>query len=209
MLSILRAAYAPTGDKAVFTNFNQLFGLDMQHGEEIATYMSRIYHIRNLLLAGGIKLPSILLKMFSVKGLGNGYTPVKKEFALASSLFTSLDLEIIKIKCPTYTIAAASIADEPDMYASAAGKATGPTALTPNPTTAPTSGVSTFPLLRPPLGRKVTASMEKAAMACPLCHNKHHGLTKCGYGLRAGYVTKHNPEKAKTQLEALNLGKGC
>ena len=23
-----------------------------------------------------------------------------------------------------------------------------------------------------------------------------------------GYVTKHNPEKAKTQLEALDLGKG-
>ena len=37
MLSILRAAYAPTGDKVVFTNFNQLFGLDMQHGEELST----------------------------------------------------------------------------------------------------------------------------------------------------------------------------
>ena len=40
--------------------------------------MPRIHHIRNLLLAGSIKLPSILLKMFTIKGLGNGYAPVKK-----------------------------------------------------------------------------------------------------------------------------------
>ena len=52
------------------------------------------------------------------------------------------------------------------------------------------------------------ALMEKAATACPLCHNKRHGLIKCGYGLRAGYVTKHNPEKAKARLETLDLGKG-
>ena len=51
--------------------------------------------------------------------------------------------------------------------------------------------------------------MEKAATECSLCHNKHHGLTNCGYGLHVVYVTKHNLEKAKTQLEALNLGKGC
>ena len=31
--------------------------------------------------------------MFTAKGLGNGYAPVKKEFALARYLFTSLDLE--------------------------------------------------------------------------------------------------------------------
>ena len=55
---------------------------------------------------------------------------------------------------------------------------------------------------------KFTPLMEKAATKCPLCHNKHHGVTKFGYGLCAGYVTKHNSEKAKTQLEALNLGKG-
>ena len=101
MVSILRDAYTPTGDEAVFANFSQLFGLGMQHSEKLATYMSRIQHIRNLLLAGGIKLPSILLNMFSVKGLGNGYAPVKKEFTLASSLFTSLDLEGIEIKCAT------------------------------------------------------------------------------------------------------------
>ena len=51
--------------------------------------------------------------------------------------------------------------------------------------------------------------MEKAAMAYPLCHNKHHGLIKCGYGLCTGYFTKHNPEKAKTQIKALELGNGC
>ena len=72
MVSIFRAAYTPTDDKAVFDNFNQIFGLGMQHGEEIATYMSRICHIRNLLLAGVIKLPSILINTFSVKGLGSG-----------------------------------------------------------------------------------------------------------------------------------------
>ena len=64
--------------QAVFANFNSLFGLDMQHGEELATYMLRIRHIRNLLLEGGINLPSILLHIFAIKGLGNGYAPVKK-----------------------------------------------------------------------------------------------------------------------------------
>ena len=49
--------------------------------------------------------------------------------------------------------------------------------------------------------------MEKAATACPLCHNKHQGIIQCGYGLRASYVTKRNPEKAKARLKALDLGK--
>ena len=88
--------------------------MDMKNSEELATYMSRIRHICNLLLAGGINLPSILLNVFAVNGLGNGYVPVKKEFSLASSLFTSLDLEGIKIKCATYTSAAAAIVDDPD-----------------------------------------------------------------------------------------------
>ena len=78
MVSILRATYAPTGDEAVFAKFNQLFGLDIQHGEELATYMSRIHHISNLLLAGSIKLHSNLLNMFAFKGVESGYTPVKK-----------------------------------------------------------------------------------------------------------------------------------
>ena len=50
----------------------------MQHGKKLATYMSRIRHIRNLLLTGGIKLPSILLNIFPVKGLWNAYAPVNK-----------------------------------------------------------------------------------------------------------------------------------
>ena len=44
MVSILRSAYSPTGDEVVFANFNQLLGLDMQHGEDLATYMPRIRH---------------------------------------------------------------------------------------------------------------------------------------------------------------------
>ena len=78
--------------------------------------MSRICLIHNLLLAGGINLPSIILNMFAVKGLGSGYAPVKKEFALASSLFISLNLEGIKIKCATYTSVAAAITHNTDMY---------------------------------------------------------------------------------------------
>ena len=54
-------------------------------------------------------------------------------------------------------------------------------------------GVSIFPPLRPPSGMKFTALTENSAMAFPLYHNKHHVLTKCIYGLRVGYVTKHNP----------------
>ena len=95
MVSILRTAYSPTGDMAVFSNFNQIFRLDMEYGKVLVTYMSRICHIRSLVLTGGINLPSILLQMFAIKGLGNGYAPAKKDFDLASSLFTSLDLERI------------------------------------------------------------------------------------------------------------------
>ena len=78
MVFILRKAYFLTVNEAVFANFNQIFGLDMQHAKELATYMSRIRHIRNLLLTGGIKVPSILLNMFAAKGLGNVYAPFKK-----------------------------------------------------------------------------------------------------------------------------------
>ena len=92
MVSILRTAYSLTGDKAVFANFNQIFWLGMEHGKELVNYMSRIRHISNLLLAGGINLPSILLQMSAIKGLGNGYAPAKNDFDLASSLFTSLNL---------------------------------------------------------------------------------------------------------------------
>ena len=170
--------------------------------------MLRICHIFNLLLAGGIKLHSILINVFAIEGLGRRYAPVNNEFALSRSLFTSLEMEGIVINRATYTSTVAVIADEPDTYASTAGKAHGPPAPTPQPTTAPTPpGVSTFPPSNPPPGRKFTALMEKAATACPLCHKKNHGLIKCGYGLRAGYVTKHNLEKAKTQIKALDLGK--
>ena len=47
--------------------------------------------------------------------------------------------------------------------------------------------------------------MEKAVTECPLCHSKRHSLTKCGYALRAGFVCQHKPDKAATQLAALNL----
>ena len=49
--------------------------------------------------------------------------------------------------------------------------------------------------------------MEKVAAKCPMCHNKRHGLDKCGYAFRAGFVCTHNPEKAAAQLAALNLGR--
>ena len=118
------------------------------------------------------------------------------------------DLDGIEIKCATYTKAEAAIIDEPDTYASATRKATSLLYSTPNTTTAPMAGVSTFSSSIPPPGRKVTDLTEKAVPEFSLCHNKQHGLKKCGYSLRVVYVSKHKPEKAKTQLEALNLGKG-
>ena len=102
--------------------------------------MSRNCHTCNLLLAGSIKLPPILLNMFAIKGLGSRYAPLKNEFVL-----TSLDLEVIKIKCATYTSAAAAITDDPNLYVSAAGKAAGPQAPIPKPTPAPTASVFTLP----------------------------------------------------------------
>ena len=208
MVSILRTAYYPTGDKAVFSNFNHTIKLDMEHGKVLVTYMSCICHIRNILLAGSINLPSILLQISTIKGLGNRYVPAKKYFDLVSSLFTSLDLERIEIKCATYTNSAAAIVDDPNTHVSASRNAPSLPAPTPKPNTAPMAGVYTFPPSRAPPGREVTSIMKKAATACPLCHNKHHGLTNCIYSLHAGYVTQHNPEKSKTQIEALDLGKG-
>ena len=100
--------------------------------------------------------------------------------------------------------------EEEDTYASAAARGSAATPVPSPQPAAPVAGGSqpAFPPARPPPGHKVTALMAKAAAECPLCHQKHHGLAKCGYALRAGYVCQHKPAEAATQLAALNLGGG-
>ena len=88
MVAILREAYAPTGEDAIFPNFRTLFSLEQGSTEELSTYMARIHTINGKLKDGGVYLPPILLNMFTVKGLGGAYAAVKTEFALTSSLFS-------------------------------------------------------------------------------------------------------------------------
>jgi len=67
MVAILREAYAPTGDDAIFPNFRTLFSLEQGSKEELPTYMARVRTIYGKLKAGGVELPRILLNMFTVK----------------------------------------------------------------------------------------------------------------------------------------------
>ena len=211
MVAILREAYAPTGEDAIFPNFRSLFSLEQDSKEELSTYMARICTIKGKLKAGGIDLPPILLNMFTVKCLRGAYSAVKREFALKSGLFSSLDLEGIELKCDNFASALTATGnEEEDTYASAAGRgSTAAPVPSPQPA-APVAGGNrpVFPPARPPPGHKVTALMAKASTECPLCHQKHHGLATCGYALRAGYVCQHKPMEVATQLTALNLGGG-
>ena len=178
MVAILREAYAPTGEDAIFPNFRSLFSLEQGSKEELSTYMARIRTIKGKLKAGGIDLPPILLNMFTVKGLGGAYSAIKREFALKSGLFSSLDLEGIELKCANFTSALTAMGDdEEDTYASAAAAPAGPH----KPADRAAGGARpVFPPAKPPPGHKVTALMSKAATECSLCHQKHNGLAKCG-----------------------------
>ena len=50
--------------------------------------------------------------------------------------------------------------------------------------------------------------MSKAATEWPICFQAHP-FVKCGYGLRGGFITEHDPKKAKTKLVDLGLGNVC
>ena len=150
MVAILREAYAPTGEDAIFPNFRSLFSLEQGSKEELSTYMARIRTIKGKLKAGGINLPPVLLNMFTVKGLGGAYSAVKREFALKSSLFTSLDLKGIELKCSNFASALTAMGDEDeDTYASAAARGSAATpAPSPQPA-APAAGGAGPSSLRP------------------------------------------------------------
>ena len=90
-------------------------------------------------------------------------------------------------------------------YASAAGRGAA-AAPPPPPPPANDRGAPIFPPVKPPCSHKSTALVDKAASKCPMCHNKHHGLAKCGFTLRTGFVCQHKSDKAAKQLVALNLG---
>ena len=92
MVGILRKAYALIGDNAIFPNFRTLFSLEQGSKEELSTYRARVRTINGKLKADGVELLWILLNMFTVRGLGGSYTAVKRDFALTSSLFSTLDI---------------------------------------------------------------------------------------------------------------------
>ena len=63
MVSILREAYAPTGDDAIFPNFRTLFSLAQGSNEELSTYMSRIRNINGKAQGRWRRPPPILLNI--------------------------------------------------------------------------------------------------------------------------------------------------
>ena len=68
MVAILREAYAPNGDTAIFPDFRTLFSLEKGSKEELSTHMARVRTINGKFKAGGVDLPRILLNMFTVQG---------------------------------------------------------------------------------------------------------------------------------------------
>ena len=152
MVAILRERYAPVGSDAIFPNFNALFTLEQGVKEELSTFMARVRAIDGKLKAGGVDLPPILLNMFTVKGLGGDYTALKKEFALKSKLFTTLDNEGIEAKCSNYAAALAAIGDE-NTYASAASRG---------------ADVDAPPLLRLPPAETKSSTLQSTPLAAGL-----------------------------------------
>ena len=210
MVAILRDAYAPIGRDVIFPIFNSLFSLEQKGNEAMATYMSRIRDINAKLRAGGVDLPPVLLNMFTVRGLGPVCEAVKQEFALESTLFSTLTLEDVERKCDTYTSALTAMGGgERDSYASVAAKAPEvPQPPKAEPAPAADSHRPPYPPARPPPGKIITSLMKKVDTQCPVCHMKHHGLTTCGYCLCAGYVVMHDPDKVAELLKGLDLGHG-
>ena len=138
MVAILREAYAPAGDDTIFPNFRNLFSLEQGSKEELSTYMARVRAINGKLKAGGVELHRILLNMFTVGGLGGSYAAVKRDFALTSSLFSTLDIEGIETRCSNYASALSAIGDDvEESYVSAAGRGA---AAPPDPLPPPTTG---------------------------------------------------------------------
>ena len=72
MVAILREAYAPTGEDAIFLNFRSLFSLEQGSTEELSTYMARIRTMDGKLKAGGINLPPHPPQHVHCQGPGGG-----------------------------------------------------------------------------------------------------------------------------------------
>ena len=60
-----------------------------------------------------------------------------------------------------------------------------------------------YPPRFPPMGL-VKKQMAKGKTECPICF-RVHPFTECGKALEAGYITEHNPKKAKAKFVALGL----
>ena len=196
MVSILREAYAPTGELAVMHNFCALTSLHMTADELLATYMSRVRDTVALLYGGKVALNPVLVNLFAVKGLSAEYAEIKRAISLHPEDFSSITLDALELRCNIYTRTTQSLDTNTPSPAAAAATPS----LPPPPPTASTTPDPSATLPRETLATR----MKSATSICPLCHQKH-SILDCGYILRAGFVIEYNPEKARETYSALNL----
>ena len=196
MITILREAYAPTGELALMANFSTLTNLKMGADEVLSTYISRVLDTIVLLRGGAVVLHPALVNLFAVHGLNNNYAAVKMDIAVHPQRFVSLDLDELERTCNTYTRTLQAVTSDAVIPSAAAATPAPPPPPAPDQTPTPTYP----PKAHHPLGR-LKAVLRAAKTTCPVCFHPHP-FTQCFVCLGAGYVTEHDPEKAKEQLKA-------
>ena len=207
MVAHLRRFYAPTDPAATFLNFERLLSSELTGGTTLAEYMERLRVTRDLILAGGAAVHPVLLNLFCLRGLGPEYANVKKELVASGELYGDITLDQIEQRCNAYTSAAKRIGIGSSPAAASAATTTPPgpsPAQAPAPAPAPTH--SAYPPESAPPGQFVTAVCKNADSACPVCHKKSHGVCRCGFLLRAGYVVVKDPARAAELCKEYGLG---
>ena len=211
MVTYMREAHAPTGELALMDNFCSLADLEMKTGEALETYMWRVRNVVNQLRGGNVNLHPILVTLFAVRGLDSAYEAAKTNLAVRSENYTDLTLDNLERRCLTFVTVARNFQSDAAIPTAAAAEVANNSTRSraPGTSTTPNDGskLPYPPKLYPRHSKLITAQLVKAAKEYPLCF-KPHPFIKCGFGLRAGYITKHNPTKAKVKLDGLDLKDG-
>ena len=202
MVAVLCEAFSPTGNLATFHNFSKFLEMEKEHDEPLPTYMACIRTLVSLLNKDNIAVHPVLLNLFYLKGLPDDYELTKQDFAVRGNQFATLSIRKIEEKCQTFDTATRNMDRGGTIMAQAAKTSTTPAPpVSKAPTKPATSrGKGTpYPPSKPPWGKHTTAVTKEAVTACPLCHKTPY-FTKCGYGLRAGYVIARDPTTAAKRL---------
>ena len=124
------------------------------------------------------------MNLFLLKGLNQRYALAKADFAHRSKQFIKLLLPAVEQQCRTFAHVIKGILNM-EILAAAATRATPSPSPTPviAPANASPAGPA-YPSKQPPKGRAVTNITATTDKECLICFQKH-GLTICGYALRA------------------------